>query len=191
MLPSPFSSFTLISAHTFTHCHSLFSTQGWNWAPYLLHCPLNDTLPHWDEDATQDGHHRPKHSSGYQPAPPVTASHGGVRFSLCVRLSAGSQFFFCLYLWCVLVCAACLVFVSRQQQQQQQQWHRQAVASEELREKLRPGKGTDTSGRRPGTSYHWSYITKRRFMVHFPPQESVRLSEQVMITARLRRKVEM
>lgn len=117
---SHFSWFTLISiyAHTFspsvTPCAP---TQRWNWAPYLLHCSLNDTVPHGDEDASQDGYRRPKHSSGYQPATSVTASHGGVRFppsdctSVCLPACLpGSLFSFCLCVCgvCVLVFSACL-----------------------------------------------------------------------------------
>lgn len=85
---SNFSWFTLISY--FTHSCSVTpctSKPGWNWAPYLVHCPLDDAVAHRDEDATQDGYQSPYHSSGYESALSVTAAHGGVRFPSFLRVS--------------------------------------------------------------------------------------------------------
>lgn len=108
-----------VHTHTDAHIHTPSVTpyapaQGWNWAPYLLHCLLNDAVTQWDKDTSQDGYCRPKHSSGYQPALSGTAAHGGgVRFPsvrLCVCLSAllawQTVLLLPVCLWCVLVCAA-------------------------------------------------------------------------------------
>lgn len=144
-----------VSMHTL--CRSLFSKPGWKWAPYLLHCPLNDAVPQWDKDASQDGNHRPKHSSDYQRTPSVTAAHGGVRFTPYDRLSAWQLLLLLSLCWCVLVCAACLCLCpSRGGSSTGRLYHQK-----ELTEQQRPDKGTDTSGRHPGTSYKWSYIMSR------------------------------
>lgn len=98
-----------LGAHTHTLTHSVAPyppNPRWNWAPYLLHCPLNDAVPHWDKNASQDGYQRPKHSSGYQPTPSVTAAHGGVLFPPYDRLSAWQLvLLLSLCLWCGFVCA--------------------------------------------------------------------------------------
>lgn len=142
-----------LRTHIHTLCHSLSSNPGWNWAPYLLHCPLNDAVSQRDKDASQDGYQRPKHSSDYQPAPSVTAVHGCVCFSpseivrpsICVAACSPSV---SVFVECAFMCSLS-VFVSRQQ-------HREAVPSEEMTEQPRPGKGTDTSGSHTGAYYKWS-----------------------------------
>lgn len=133
-----------------TFCHSLYApTQRWNWALYLLHCPLNDNVPHWDEDASQDGYRRPKHSSGYQPAPPVTASHDdGVCFPASALTSSCLPALLLPLRWCcVLVFAACVCLCPGS-----------SVGRLYVTDMSRPGKGTGTS---PGTAFKWSYIMPR------------------------------
>lgn len=115
---SHFSWFTLISKYTHTFSPSVTPcapTQRWNCAPYLIHCSLNDTVPQGNEDASQDGYRRPKHSSGYQPATSVKASHGGVRFppSYCTSVCLPACLAACspsvsAFVVCVLVFSACL-----------------------------------------------------------------------------------
>lgn len=124
-------------SHTPILSLSLRSVPGGNPAPpYLLHRLLNDHVPHWDEDASQDGYHRSKHGSGDQPAPSVTASHGGVRFyspppSKRAPLSLPAS----------MCCSSASQLQSR------------AGPSGELTELLRPEEGAHASRRGPRTPF--------------------------------------